>query len=230
MKLGIKQPYFFPHLGYFDLINYSDEWVIFDTVQYIRKGWMNRNRILHPTKGWQYVGVPIRKHRRNTVISDIRIDDTTDWRLKILNQIQHYRKAPYFTQTCDLVSHCLNVEEENLGMLNGTILREVCKYLGIPFSCRYYSEMDLSVGHIGGPGDWALRISDTLGASEYVDSSGIVGYFDPLEFESLGIGLTILDKPPMEYAPRGYKFVPRLSIIDVLMWNLPEQVMEYLNR
>ena len=75
MKLGIMQPYFFPYLGYFDLIHSVDKWVVFDTPQYIRHGWVNRNRILHPESDWQYIIVPLKKHPRNTPIKEIEIAD-----------------------------------------------------------------------------------------------------------------------------------------------------------
>ena len=70
MRLGIMQPYFFPYLGYFDLINSTDRWIVFDTVQYIRHGWINRNRILHPNEGWQYIIVPIMKAKREETMPE----------------------------------------------------------------------------------------------------------------------------------------------------------------
>ena len=75
MKLGIMQPYFFPYPGYFALIAQVDRWVVFDTPQYMRHGWVNRNRILHPGSGWQYIVAPLVKHRRSTSIRDIRLAD-----------------------------------------------------------------------------------------------------------------------------------------------------------
>ena len=80
MKLGIMQPYFFPYLGYFDLINYSNRWIIFDTVQYIRHGWINRNRILKPGEDWQYISVPLVKHQREILIKDVEISANQDWK------------------------------------------------------------------------------------------------------------------------------------------------------
>ena len=79
MKVGIMQPYFFPYLGYFDLINRVDKWIVFDTPQYIRHGWVNRNRILHPHQGWQYIVVPLKKHDRDTSINQIETADPTEW-------------------------------------------------------------------------------------------------------------------------------------------------------
>ena len=104
MKLGVMQPYFFPYLGYFDLINISDQWIVFDTVQYMRQGWINRNRILHPKEGWQYIIVPRKKHRRQTAIKDVEVSADPEWRRRILAQIQHYQKgAPCYEETYQLV-------------------------------------------------------------------------------------------------------------------------------
>ena len=231
MKLGIMQPYFFPYLGYFDLINYSDQWIIFDTVQYIRHGWVNRNRILHPKRGWQYIIVPLKKHSRDTAIIDIEIGQDPMWCQRILNQNQHYnKKAPYFRETYRLIEECLTVEERLISRLNVAILEKVCIHLGIPFDYKYFSEMQLELESVGKPGDWAIRISEKIGAEEYVNPPGAESIFDSSKFEASGIKLTIRKTPPFEYACSGYEYVPGLSIIDVLMWNPPEKIKDYLDQ
>ncbi|MCA9171698.1 MAG: WbqC family protein, partial [Planctomycetales bacterium] len=100
MIVGLMQPYFFPYVGYFDLIHEVDLWVVFDTVQYIRRGWMNRNRVLHPDTGWQYINVPIDRCPQTTAIEQVQIVATHDWRSRILGQLQHYRRhAPGYELT-----------------------------------------------------------------------------------------------------------------------------------
>src|SRR5687767_9328128 len=112
MKLGIMQPYFFPYIGYFDLIHSVDQWVVFDTPQYIRHGWINRNRILHPTAGWQHIIAPVRKHHRAAPIGDIRVVEDGGWRALIPRQIEHYRgHAPHFGAVAALVHDCLRSPE-----------------------------------------------------------------------------------------------------------------------
>ena len=230
MILGIMQPYFFPYLGYFDLINYTDSWIVFDTVQYIRHGWMNRNRILHPQSGWQYIIVPLKKHRREDLIKDIEVLDDSSWRSRILGQITHYKKkAPYFYETYALVQECLGIEETLLSQINVACLDRVCQHLGISFKYQYFSEMDLQLPPVESSGDWALRIAEVLGAGEYANPSGGVNIFDPGKFAETGIKFTIREVPPMEYACSGYQFISNLSIIDVLMWNPPEGVKAYLD-
>ena len=229
MKLGIMQPYFFPHLGYFDLINCTDRWIVFDTPQYIRHGWVNRNRILHPRAGWQYLIAPVQKHDRAAAINTVEVLPGTDWRQKILGQIQHYRKqAPFFLKTYELVRACLANEENSLARLNTAILASVCAYLDIRFEYEFFSDMNLALGSVRGPGEWALRICEALGADEYVNPPGGAAIFEPGQFEAAGIKLILRELPPLEYSCRGHEFVPHLSIIDLLMWNTPSHVKQYL--
>ncbi|MFC1484261.1 WbqC family protein [Candidatus Neomarinimicrobiota bacterium] len=229
MKLAIMQPYFFPYLGYFDLINRVDRWIVFDAPQYIRHGWVNRNRILHPTSGWQYIIVPLKKHHRDTPIYEIQSNSTQDWPGKITKQLGHYKnKAPFYHETIDLVKRCLACEEQSLSRLNTMILREICDVLEIPFDFEYYSEMSLDLGMIQGPGDWALQISRTLNVREYVNAPGGDQLFDHRRFEEEGIKLSIQRYESFRYKTDPYEYIPDLSIIDVLMWNSPPSVHAYL--
>lgn len=75
MKLGIMQPYFLPYLGYISLIKNTDKFILFDTVQFIRHGWIERNRILKQTGGWQYIQIPLEKKQMSTVIKDVKINN-----------------------------------------------------------------------------------------------------------------------------------------------------------
>jgi hypothetical protein len=229
MRLGIMQPYFFPYIGYFDLIYRTDRWVVFDTAQYIRHGWVNRNRILHPNEGWLYITVPTKSHHRDTPINRIRIREDGRWRDTIRGQLTHYtNKAPYFDPVFDLVSSCLNDSQGSLARLNVRSLSRVCEYLDIPFRHSLFSEMDLDLGPIEAPGDWALRIAEAMGATEYVNPPGGADLFDRSKFETAGIRLTIQQPVDFVYPCDGYEYEPNLSIVDVLMWNPPEAVRAYL--
>jgi hypothetical protein len=229
MKLGGMQPYFFPYIGYFELIYRTDHWIVFDTAQYIRHGWVNRNRILHPAQGWQYIIVPTQQHELKTPINQIRIAQGSEWSDKLLRQLQHYRKkAPYFRTVIDLVTACLNDHDGSLNQLNVRSLARVCAYLEIPFRHSVFSKMNLALGPVEGPGDWALRIAEALGASEYRNPPGGADLYDRAKFEAAGITLTIQTPTDFVYACGDYEFQPSLSIVDVLMWNPPEAVCAYL--
>ncbi|MDA0659899.1 MAG: WbqC family protein [Planctomycetota bacterium] len=230
MKLGIMQPYFFPYLGYFDLICSTDRFVLFDSAQYIRHGWVNRNRILHPTHGWKYVLVPLEKHPQATPIRDVRVHSAQAWRQKIVGQLDHYRrKAPNFKTTSDLVKNALNTEDCSLARLNGRCLKVVYELLDVPFYVEFDSELSLQLGDIHSPGDWALKISQALGASAYVNPIGGASIFDQQRFAQADIELELRPFENLQYACCGYEFQTALSIIDVLMWNSPETVKRYLS-
>jgi hypothetical protein len=229
MILASMQPYFFPYLGYFDLIFNCDQWIVFDTVQYIRHGWINRNRILHPTDGWQYIIVPIKKHAFLTTIKEIEIDQSSNWAERIIGQLQHYRKkAPYFLETITLVEKCLDIKETKISRLNVEILDKVCRNLGIDFRYEYFSEMNLNIDSVDHPGQWALRMSESIGADEYINAPGGVNLYNPEEFKRKGIKLSFRNLPDFVYSCPSYKFHENLSIIDVMMWNRTEEIIGYL--
>jgi len=229
MKLGIMQPYFFPYIGYFDLIFQTDQWIIFDTVQYIRHGWVNRNRILHPQEGWQYIIVPTQKHDQKITIKDVRIANGEQWKNKLIAQLQHYKKkAPFFTNVIEVIYDCLKYTDGSLNKLNATCLEKICSYIGIRFNYSFFSEMNLDIGSVEKPGDWALRIAEAYKADEYINPPGGADLFNIADFERAGIKLTIQKPISYEYYTDGYEFQPNLSIIDVMMWNSPSDIQDYL--
>ncbi len=229
MIVGIMQPYFLPYPGYFNLIAQCDKWVVFDTPQYIRHGWVNRNRILHPTKEWQYIGVPLVKHKRDTAIRDIRISNNTDWSGKILLQLEHYKKkAPYYKDTVEFLADCFAEKSESLVDLNIALMQRICAILAIEFDYSVASRLDVDPNKIHGPGDWALVIAEMLGASEYINPPGGEHLFDKAAFAAAGIELTIQQYENMRYPCPGYEYFPGLSIIDAMMWNKPEQIRDHI--
>ncbi|MGH8224392.1 MAG: WbqC family protein [Woeseiaceae bacterium] len=229
MKLGIMQPYFFPYLGYFELIGQVDRWIVFDTAQYIRHGWVNRNRILHPTTGWQYLVVPLEKHARDTPIRDIRAHPERRWKRKLLGQLEHYRRrAPYFRATRSILEEALDTTSPYLAEINVLGLELVCRYLELSFDFSWFSRMDLQLGPIEAPGDWALEIASALGATEYLNPPGGAELFDEGAFLRRGIRLTLLEPRAISYAVSPYTFEPNLSILDVMMWNSPSRIRAML--
>lgn len=226
------QPYFFPYLGYFDLINYTTDWIIFDTPQYIKGGWINRNRILHTNKQtWSYITIPVKKYTFSIPIREIVTDNNANWQRKILAQTIHYKKfAPYYDEVKNLLSQCLKIQEQSISRLNAESIKLVCEYLDINFSFHFFSEMKqsqyITAEHAG---DWAFKISQDLGAIEYVNPLGGETLFDYSQFAQANIKLTIRKLPTFEYQCEPYQFHPNLSIIDVLMWNAPQEVKAYLD-
>ena len=231
MKIGIMQPYFFPYLGYYALIKNTDKWIVFDEVQFIRHGWIERNRILKPNDGWQYISIPLEKHSRETIIKDIKIKNSEDWKERIIKQLEHYKKkAPYYNQVIAFLKDAFLPDIDSISLFNTHLLNETCKYLGISFNYEIYSEMNLFIDPIEGPGDWALNISKALGATCYINPPGGIELFEKPKFEKANIDLNFLNINLREYNQHRNFFESGLSIIDVMMFNSPEAITEMLNQ
>src|SRR5260221_33328 len=155
MTLAIMKPYFFPYVGYFKFILAVERWIAFDIVQYNRKSWMNRNRILHPNGGWQYVSVPVHAPR-GALIKDAVIVNRAAAERRILGQLEHYRgKAPYFSRVRALVVEAFSsTRSDRISDLNIQSLIAVCGYLEICFNWSLCSELALNVPCIHHPGQW----------------------------------------------------------------------------
>ena len=220
------QPYFFPYLGYFALIARSDRWVVFDITQYTAKSWLTRNRILHPTHGWQYVHVPIVGGPLEMRIREANLGNAVAAEQKMLGQLAHYRKrAPHFADVIALVERAfIQRGGDGLVDLNVSALAAVCQYLNVPFNYAICSKLDLSLPTQMQPGEWALEICAQLGATEYINAPGGRELFDPAAFALRGIELSFLTPPRMVYDCSPYEFIEHLSILDILMWNDPGTV------
>lgn len=231
MKIGIMQPYLFPYIGYWQLINYTDMWIVFDTVQYIEKGWINRNRIIHPNRPEaMYITVPVNKCKRETTIREIVINKNQQYKQRILGQIaaSYKKRAPYYDEIYHLVADCLENEAYFLLELNVICMKKICDYLGIEFHYQLYSEMNLTIGEINAPGDWALEIAKAMRADEYINPPGGVDLFEGERFKENGIELSFLQPDIISYDQKKETFIASLSIIDILMFNSKESVKEML--
>ena len=228
LTLGIMQPYFFPYLGHFSLIAAVDEWIVFDITQYTPRTWMNRNRILHPSSGWQYVTVPLLNSSISIKTSEAKILNLSEAKASVLGKLIHYKKkAPYFKAVNTLVNKVFDSATDNsLVNLNVCSLSAVCRYLEIPFTYRICSELNLPLPEKLGAGEWALEICNMLGATRYVNPSGGQEIFDPAEFARHGISLHLAQTKEFVYITAPYQYGPNLSILDVLMWNSPTVVAD----
>ena len=230
MRLGIMQPYFMPYLGYFALIKHTDEFILFDTVQFIYHGWIERNRMLKQTGGWQYIAVPLQKHSRETKIQDILINNEQPWQKKMVAQLQHYRRAPYYRAVMGILEELFASDYENITQLDRKALQLVCEYLGIHREFPVFSEMNCPIATATAPDEWALNICKALGADEYWNPPGGMEFFDREKYRHAGVDLRFQKIVLEEYPQRGEPFEARLSILDVMMFNSPERINEMLDK
>lgn len=217
------QPYFFPYIGYFQLIKSVDRFIFFDDVQYIRHGWINRNRILKPGEGWQYIIAPLQKHSQGELIKNINLADGTEWRERIIRQLEHYKKkARYYNVAIELVKSCFDLRDSKMAQFNAGCIETICKYLGISLKVEMSSKMNFDYANIESPGEWAFKICEQINAKEYINPLGGKELFDKTKFQSSGMKLSFISPVIVPYDQRRGEFESGLSIIDVLMFNGPE--------
>ncbi|WP_395067670.1 WbqC family protein [Paraburkholderia silvatlantica] len=226
MKVAIMQPYFFPYLGYFQLISAVEKFVFYDDVNFIKNGWVNRNRIIQGGKV-NYVTLPLSAASSFKKINEIRVQSGEGWRKKTLESIRHaYSKAPYFDEIGDIVSEVINSNDLLVSEVAKLSVEKVSKYLGLTAefirSSSVYSNASL------GGAERVLDICRQAGASEYINLPGGRDLYDPELFSSRGIDLHFINPVLRPYKQTTKEFHPGLSIIDVLMFNHKDAVLEML--
>lgn len=220
MKLAIMQPYFLPYIGYWQLIHAADRFVLFDDAQYMRHGWVNRNRILKPGGGWQYILVPLKRHDVTASIKNVQVHPEKNWNNLIIAQLAHYKKkARYFDETIEMLKEILFINnDQNIASINFSIIKKLYSYWDFGKNITLSSEQNFDYSNVGDAGEWALRIAEQMGATEYINPAAGAELFNREKFSSSNIKLSFLKSQDIFYSQHGV-FEPSLSIIDVLMFN-----------
>lgn len=216
MRLAIMQPYFFPYIGYYQLIAAVDQFIVYDNIKYTKKGWINRNRMLLNGTDAMF-SLPLKKDSDSldVVERELAADFNRD---KLLNQIRGaYRRAPYFEQTFPLVEQIVRYEDPNLFRFLHHSIIKTCEHLGITTEIRISS--DIVINHELQSQDKVLALCGAAGANTYVNAIGGLELYSKEMFKEKGIELKFIKSKPFEYPQFGAEFVPWLSIIDVMMFN-----------
>ncbi|GAB0167070.1 WbqC family protein [Lysinibacillus sp. CTST325] len=228
MRVAIMQPYFFPYIGYFSLLQAADMFVILDTVQFQRKSWMKRNKIITFKGGSTYIKLPVKKAPLNTLINQIVINNEEDWKTALFNQLLVYKKAPFYNETISLVKSILYEDTKKLVDVNKNILLEISNYLGLNCEIVVFSEMNIKVEDVNSADEWALNISKALNATEYINPPGGVSFFNKQKYKDSNIELKFINNKLQQYKQFHFNFIPGLSIIDVMMFNSIEEIHKML--
>jgi hypothetical protein len=225
--VSIMQPYLFPYLGYFQLMAASQVFVVYDDVQFIKGGWIHRNRILlNGTPVWMTLPVASAPH---TVEIRDRAYIAGEHRGKLLRRLHGaYRTAPQFGVTMALVERILAVPTSNVAELNTCALREIAELLGIAARIVISSSLEKD-RNIHGP-ERVAGICKGLGATAYLNSIGGLDLYDPRFFRDRGLTLLFLEPQFTAYMQNSEGFVPALSILDVLMHNDVATVRQMVQR
>ncbi len=227
MKLGIMQPYFLPYIGYWQLMAHVDVFVVYDNIQYTKKGWINRNRYLCNGSD-KYFTIPLKKDSDFLNVDERYISDTFDCE-KLKNQIKMaYAKAPYFVETYKIFEKILAYEDRNLFNFLFNSIKEIKDYLQIQTEIVVSSTLDIDFELKGK--DKVQAICKALQAEQYVNPIGGLELYDKTEFANNGIELSFLqsDLGQIIYEQFGDSFVQALSILDILMFNSVDEVKQML--
>ncbi len=217
MKLAVMQPYFAPYIGYFQLMMSVDRFVLLDDVNFINRGWINRNRILVGGREHLFT-LPLQGASQNRLIRQISLCPDVPWRARLLKTIeQSYRRAPFFQETLPLVRDILLCEEAELSAYLHASLMRFAGWLDIPAQIVPSSSVYEDTGRRGA--QRILQICELERAHTYVNPPGGKALYRAEDFDAVGVRLRFL-KPRLDPYPQGgATFTPGLSIIDVLMWN-----------
>jgi hypothetical protein len=223
------QAYFYPYIGYFQLILAVDRFVLYPHVDYIQRGWMHRNRVLIKWGRVLYIKVLLQPGSTGGKARDVRVATDLSWRRRLLRTIHHnYAGSAFFEETFPIVEGGILAQFEFLHDYNANSLRILVDHLGIPtpialdcagsaeVEARLAAEPDLIDG-VQRKTRRVFALCRNEGADTYVNPIGGLGLYDPAAFERNGLNLEFVRPRAAPYRQFSTEFVPYLSIIDVLM-------------
>jgi hypothetical protein len=226
MKVAIMQPYFFPYIGYFQLIAASDVFVLHDDVQYIKGGWINRNRILFNGES-RMITFPVQKGDYDLPINARSYVEDKQAPKDIINLIkQAYAKAPCYRHIFPLIEELLMFEDMNVARFNENLIRRITDYMGLNCKIITSSNMEKDGNLTGEPR--VLDMCKRLGATDYTNPIGGTDLYHQKAFQQCRMKLRFLEAQNERYEQRGDTWVPFLSVIDVLMFNPTEEISQLL--
>lgn len=222
------QPYFMPYIGYFQLINAVDKFVFYDNVNFIKRGWINRNRLLVHGKESLFT-IPVSKVSQNKLINEIEIFNESNNKRQILKTLKHnYKKAPYFNEVFTLFEEILNFNESNLFNYIFYSIKKVCDFLEI--NTELLLSSNINIDHSLKANIKIIEICNELKAHKYINPEGGTELYIKEDFLEQGIELLFLKPKLSPYTQSNkHNFVPGLSIIDVMMFNSKAELKEMLN-
>lgn len=226
MKLGIMQPYFVPYIGYWQLMNAVDKYVIYDDVNFIKGGWINRNRILMNGKP-AYFNIPMLGASPNKLINEVIVNNSEALIKKNLRILESaYKKAPCYEAVFPMLESILCCEKRSISDYIAESFRIINSYLGIDTELVMSSSLDKDCSLRGQ--EKVLAICESMGASEYYNAIGGQQLYSFSDFQARGIRLFFVKSGEITYRQFGDAFEPNLSIIDVMMFNPIEEIKKML--
>lgn len=227
MKVGIMQPYLFPYIGYFQLINAVDKFVIHDDVQYIKGGWINRNRIQINDRDYLFTFSLKKDSSLKNINTRFLSDQFIKEKAHFLRIIQNnYKKAPYFKEVYDLLSSILDHNDLNISSFIVNSLKQICEYLEIKTPIYISSKLKKN-NELKGQ-DRVIDICKTFKTTTYINPIGGKILYSKDVFKKNKMALYFLQTKDIIYEHNDQPFIPNLSIVDVMMFNSKEEIIKML--
>ncbi len=225
MRLGIMQPYFMPYIGYWQLLAMVDAFVLYDNIQYTKKGWVNRNRFLQNGKDALFT-IPVKKDSDFLDIVRRSIADDFD-RDKLINRFDaSYRKAPFFERVFPVITSIIRAEHRNLFEYIHQSIRVTADFLDI--NTPIVISSSIATDHSLRGESKVIGICKAMGATTYTNAIGGQQLYSKSTFATHAVTLEFIKTRPICYQQYGGAFVANLSIIDVMMFNSKESIRAML--
>ncbi len=227
MKLAIMQPYFFPYLGYWQMLNAVDKFVIYDDVNYIPRGYINKNSILLNGNAYRF-SIPIEKASQNKLIKETKLKFDLKDKENFLKTITlAYKKAPFYNDTFAILEKIIYNNENDLTKYLKYHFEKIFEYLDIHTEILLSSEIEKNNEHRAQ--EKIIEICHKLRANQYINAIGGQELYEKEEFVKNGIILNFIKMNEIQYKQFYNNFVPNLSIIDIMMFNSPKTIKAMLN-
>ncbi|MCO6499931.1 MAG: WbqC family protein [Vicingus serpentipes] len=229
MKVAIMQPYIFPYIGYFQLINAVDKFVFYDDVNFIKRGWINRNQILVNNQA-NLFSIPLIKASQNKLINEVQLAIDEKWLKQFLNTIEfNYKKAPQFEEVNELIKNVFQGNYNSIAELAIKSVQVIANYLQLSTVFEISSEKYIQTKGME-KADRLIEITKLCQADTYINPSGGKELYDKEYFETKNIDLFFIENKIVPYSQFDSNFVGGLSIIDVMMFNTKAQIRNMITK
>jgi hypothetical protein len=247
MKISIMQPYFFPYLGYFQLIHAVDKFILYKRVNFIKEAWMNRNFILNAGNGSKMqIACQLKNKSSYSLINEVRLHEKNSFAKKLLKTLYlNYRKSPYFNNVFPLIEYIFSNQYDYLYEFNNNSIIEIARYLMIKTIIstdeNYFDELEVQLAerekHFPqyDKNNYPVKLLRVFeicrkeGANIFYNAIGGSKLYNKERFRQANIELGFIEAKPVFYPQYNHSFVPDLSIIDVMMFNPVERFSEMLS-
>ncbi|MGQ4604352.1 WbqC family protein [Aeromonas veronii] len=222
--IAVMQPYIFPYLGYYQLVNMADIFILYDDVNFIKGGYINRNNILVDGAAQRFT-LPVPGASSNKKICELSFSPDTKKILKTISQA--YSKAPFYSDVYPLIEMVLRTDERSIAVVCQEGIKSVFDYLGD--DKKIIKSTDLAYDRGASPADRLIEMTKLFDDSVYVNSIGGQALYDKEYFEARSVELKFMKMKSVQYSQGEGEFIPNLSMIDVLMWCEPKIIKKLLS-